>query len=273
MPGREVIAGPHTGKNPINFADVRRRSRDITANARHDDRQRHLPHIGGFACHIGAGDQRKAVFLALDVSIVGDVIFAADSQLHHGVARRLQNQAIAVIHLRLNISIFLGQRRQTGQTIQPGHTLGSFLDARRLLDDIIPQLRQNLLFQGRQTLIRRLQLIFQLLQFRGDKTLRTNQRLLADIFRRHQIQIGFGNVNIIAKNLIIADTQGFYARALALFGLHSQQNVAALITDITKLINLGITAGADDFLFITAFMHRFAAFLLILLLRCIKQRV
>ena len=56
LTGGQVITGADSGKHPIHKTDPGAAGGDKRAHLRHENDQRNLPHIGGFTCHVGTGD-------------------------------------------------------------------------------------------------------------------------------------------------------------------------------------------------------------------------
>lgn len=71
MPACKIVRCPHATEQPIDQCQGRRLSRDIAARLRKNHDQRILSQEGGFAAHIGAGDQPEPVF-GTQTAIVGD---------------------------------------------------------------------------------------------------------------------------------------------------------------------------------------------------------
>ncbi len=60
-----------------------------------------------------------------------------------------------------------------------------------------------------------------------------------------EMEIGLGNFDVVAENLIEADFEGIDAGALAFALFHGGDDLFAVFADIAKLIEFGVIAGAD----------------------------
>ena len=69
------------------------------------------------------------------------------------------------------------------------------------------KLDEELLLEGQQLDLGSGDTFFQFFQFRRHKSLGIDQRLLADIVGRDSGKIGFGDLDIVAEDLIVADLQ------------------------------------------------------------------
>src|SRR6266496_4273677 len=59
LPAHEVVGRPDAREQPIDDANPRAPAGDERTDLRQHDAQPHLPEHGGFACHVGAGEQRE----------------------------------------------------------------------------------------------------------------------------------------------------------------------------------------------------------------------
>ena len=123
------------------------------------------------------------------------------------------------VDLRAYIIVFVRHKGKAREYVQFCHCLRGLLDPQDLGGDPVPDIREQLVFQSRQLLLRSKDRILQFLQFRRNIALRVGQRLFADIILRHQILVGIGHLQIIAEDFIIFDPEILDAGPLPLFGL------------------------------------------------------
>ena len=71
LAAREVVAGADAGEDAIDEADARLAGGDAAADLRHEGDERDLADVGGFAGHVGAGDEQDLVDSAFELGVVG----------------------------------------------------------------------------------------------------------------------------------------------------------------------------------------------------------
>ena len=80
----------------------------------------------------------------------------------------------------------------------------------------------------------------------GHVPLRPRQGLLADIVLRHLALIAVGNLQIISKDLVVADFQCPDAGALPLPGLHLGDNALAVFQNVPQAVHLRVEPVPDQ---------------------------
>ena len=81
---RQVVRGTDAGKNRVDDTDRRAVGRYKRPDLRHQHDQRRLSHIGRFARHIRAGNQRHPVIPLVEQGIVGHER-RVEQAFHHGM--------------------------------------------------------------------------------------------------------------------------------------------------------------------------------------------
>ncbi len=99
---------------------------------------------------------------------------------------------------------------------------------------------------ARMRFLRTEHLLLPLLQLRRHVALGVGERLLADVVRRHLLEVGTGDLEVVAEYLVEADLQRVDAGALALPRLQAGDEVHRAIAEGAQLVQLGIEARADD---------------------------
>ncbi len=83
LPGVDHVLRADAGEDAINNANGRRRSRDETADLRHQHNERRLPQVSRLAAHVRAGDHPHALAL-LEHNVVRHVpVVRLHEMLHH----------------------------------------------------------------------------------------------------------------------------------------------------------------------------------------------
>ncbi len=114
-----------------------------------------------------------------------------------------------------------------------------------LCGDLHAQFLENLEFQVANLFLGVEDDFFLLLQLRGDKALSAHQRLLANVVRRHGIQVAARDFDVIAKDAIIADLQVLDSGALDLLRAHAIDPSLGVAGDGMQFIQFRMKAIAD----------------------------
>src|SRR6202030_2093712 len=85
---------------------------------------------------------------------------------------------------------------------------------------------------------------FVFFQLRGSEALRVDQRLLALVIVGREVQVGLGNFDVVAENVIEANLQRSDVGALALALFHGGDDLLAVLAEIAQLVELGGKAAA-----------------------------
>ena len=205
-----------------------------------------LTHIGGFARHVGAGDDKAAVGGAVEGGIVGHEHAALEHLLHHGVTSLGDGQHIAVVHHGAAVVVFRSDLRQRRQYIQLGNGIGGALDTIQLGTDAFQQFVKQAAFQRDKTLVCAKDLAFQLLQLLCDVPLAGGEGLLADIGLRHKVLVGVAHLDEVAEHMVIADLQLWDACLLPQAGFQLCQHALGVVADGAQLVHLGMVTLGND---------------------------
>ena len=155
-------------------------------------------------------------------------------------------QHFGVVEFRPAVLPLQGLLGKARKDIDLGQNAAVGLDGGNLLLDLADKRRIQLRLNGIDAILRREDFLLVLLEFLGDVPFRIHQRLLANPLRRHLVLVGVAHLNVIAKNVVVGNFQGRYARALRLPLLHLQEVVLAAGAQGAELVQFRIYAGADD---------------------------
>ncbi len=155
-------------------------------------------------------------------------------------------QDVALVHLGPDIVPLVGQFGEGQQDIKNGQVLGHLLQPGDLLSDFFPDLKEKLVFQLVDPGLGSQHPVFVFLQLRGDKPFAVNQGLFPLVIGGHQRQVGLGYLNVIAKNLVVADLQRGDTRPFSLPFLNLGDQGLAGVTDLPQLIQLPVEACLDQ---------------------------
>ena len=96
-----------------------------------------------------------------------------------------------------------------------------------------------------RSLLRAENLVLVFLQLGRDEPLRVHQRLLANVVGRRIGQVGLGDFDVVAENLVVPDLQRFDAGAFLFARLEIGQPLAAFCRRRLQLVQLGMVTLAD----------------------------
>ena len=82
----KIVARADARENAIDQPDLRARSRDKTADLRHQDDQRDLPDVGRFAGHVRSGDDGQPHPFAVEFGVVRHEFFLRQILVEHRMA-------------------------------------------------------------------------------------------------------------------------------------------------------------------------------------------
>ena len=102
------------------------------------------------------------------------------------------------------------------------------------------------LFARERALLRRERAILERLQLRRDVALGVLERLPAPVVVGDLLHVGVGDLDVEAVHAVVLDLEVGDAGARALARLERDQELAAVVVDRAKLVELGVEAGRDD---------------------------
>ena len=246
LAGAEVVAGADAGENAVHHADAGAGRRHERAHLGHEDDEGHLAHIGGFARHVGAGDDGHPLLLLPHKRVVGNKEAVFQNLLHHRMAAVPDLDDAGFVHIRPAVAVPHGHGGKGRQGVRLRHGGGRPLDALRGGGDLLPQLGEQLVFQRHHPVRGGEDGVLQILELLGDVPLAVHQGLLADVRIRHLVGKGLGYLDVVAEHLVVADLQRPDAGALLLLGLHLGDDALAALEDVTQAVYLLIIAVPDE---------------------------
>ena len=246
LSGGQVVGGPDAGEHPVHHADVGGAGGDIAAHLGHEHNEGHLAHVGGFTCHVGAGDDGQTVLVFVHVGVVGHEKGVFQGVLHHRVAALLNVNDPALVHHRAAVVALHRHRGKGEEHVQLGHAACGPLYLPHPGGHRVPQLAEQLVLQGGDAGLGGENLVLQVLELGGDEPLTADQGLLADVVLGHQVVVGLGHLDVVAEHLIIPDLQALDAGALLLPALQSNHHIRPVGEDVPQVVHLLVVAGADE---------------------------
>ncbi len=243
----QVVGGANAGVDGVNRPQAAAGGGHMAAHAGQQHDQRHLPHVGRFTAHVGAGDDLHAR-VGVQPRVVGDEGAArcfSQARFDHGVAAAFDFDAGLGHELRrapVQRERAFGQR---AQHIQRGKGLRQPGE----LGDVGLKLVKHLLvqpfFAGQGALVGRQGLVFKGFQLGRDEALGVFQRLAAAVIFGHLVEVAAGHFNIEAVHLVELHAQIRNAGARLLARFQVEQEGVAIGLDGAQLVQFGIEAAGD----------------------------
>ena len=246
LAGSQVVAGADTGEDPVYETDFRGPGGYKGAHLGHEHDEGHLPHVGGFTRHIGAGDDGHLIVFTAQIGVVGHEQSVLEHRLHHRMPSVGDGNFPPEGNFRAAVAPLHRNSGEGTQHVGGGYRLSGKLHPGCLLGQVFPEPGENLVFQCRQPVFRGEHLIFQLFQLLGDVAFAVGKGLLTDVGFRHLIHKGLGYFNIIAKYSVKAHFQGTDAGFLPLAGFNGGNGAAAALHNVPEPVGFGVRALADD---------------------------
>ena len=187
----------------------------------------------------------------VEVRIVGHEPLLAQILLEHRVPAIADEKAAVIAHLRAAVVEQPCRLGKGAQHIQLGQGRGCLLDLRQPLQHGLPHALEQFVFQLRAALLRAQDLALHLLQGRRDEPLAVGDGLLASVVRGHLVQVGLGDLDVIAEHGIEPHLEGLDAGARDLILLQLGDPILAAAHGDAQLVQRGIEAVADQ----PAFLH------------------
>ena len=227
----QVVTSTDPGEDPVGNADGGAAGRNKGADLGHQGDQGHLAHIGGFSCHIGAGDHQQLMLLVTKQGVIRYKALSQIHRFHHRVAPFGDLDQIAIIHHWFAVAPFGGHGGQCLQHIQGGQGSCGPADPAPLGGGLFPHHLEQTVLQLADPVFSPQNLLFVGFQFFSDVALTGGDGLAADIVGRYAGQIGSGHLDVVAKYLVVADLEGADAGAFPFLGLHPGDESLAFAAD------------------------------------------
>ena len=245
LPLRQVIRSADAGEDAVDNADGGAAGRHKGSDLRHQRDKGHLPHIGRFAGHVGAGDDADGKLAAVEQAVIGDKQAVGLDALDNGVAAGQYLDAVAAVDGGTHIIVGKGALSVRADDVEPRHGSRRKLHAAQRVEQLQTQLFKDLALQTDRALAGAQDLLLQLLELLGDIALASCQRLLADKAVGHHGQVALGDLYVVAEHTVIADLELADARLLLELGLHRGKIGAGVGQQRVQLVDLLRKAAAD----------------------------
>ena len=209
---------------------------------RHQHRERHLPHVGRLAAHVGAGDEQQAA-RRRQPAVVGDE--TVDLSLDHRVAASLKLDQAVLHERRAAVIAFRRDRGKAAQDVDLRKAARDPLQDRHMDLQRLKQLLVERFLERQGAVAGGQGLVLERLQLRRDVTLGVLQRLPAAVVVRHFARVRVRHFEVVAVHLVVGDAQVGNSRALALADLQRHQKVPGVGLQLAQLIEVGAVSVGD----------------------------
>src|SRR5580704_18162614 len=246
-PARKIIAGADAREDAVGNGQLGLSSRNEGAHLRHENNQRGLAQIGGLAAHVGTGDEKKLLAPGLEAKIVGNEALALLPQkfFNDRMPPADDEKFAGGIELRADVAAIRGQLCKRGEDIQLRLGRRGASQTHRLRGNGRTDIHEQLAFDFENAFVGGKNLALVFLELGGSEAFGVDQRLLALIVRRREMQIRFRNLNVIAKNLIETDFERADSSAFAFPLFHGRNDLFAMPAQIAQLVELAVIAAAN----------------------------
>jgi hypothetical protein len=204
--------------------------------------QRDLAHVGGFAAHVGAGDQQHAAHIA-EARVVGDE--GVDLAFDDGVASFPDLQPVFVAKRRCTVVEAARGVGKGAEAVEQRDGAGNALQRCDRCGERFQQLLVELLLQRQCAVVGRQRLVLEGLELRRDVALGVFQRLPTPVVVGNFRRVGVADLDVEAVHLVELDAQRGDAAAGAFARFELQQELAAVGLDTAQLVQIGRIAGGD----------------------------
>src|SRR5258707_10859700 len=133
-----------------------------------------------------------------------------------------------------------------GEDIQLRYGAGGFAQARGFRGDARAQVDKKLPLDFEDALVGGENFALVFLQFGRSEALGVDEGLLALVIVGGKMQVGLGDFNVVAEDVVEADFEGGDVGALALALFHGSDDLFAVLAEVAQLVELAVEAAADD---------------------------
>ena len=233
-------------EDAVHQTDGRFRRRNEAADLRHERDDGHLADVSGLTRHIGAGQHHYPRAVVREVHIVGHVGADVQDPFHHRVAAVGDPDSVALVESRPDVAVLHRGVGQPGEDVQPGDGRGDPADGAGGLGQLSADSVINGPFGFLQSVfgVQHQRLVF--FQLRDDVPFGVGQGLAADVVLGDLIDVGLGDLDVIAKDLVVPDFQALDLGAFPFSLLQSSDELTCVGRGTFQLVHLRREAGPDD---------------------------
>src|SRR5579871_3231860 len=246
----QIVRRSDAGENAIDQGKRCSVGRDEGAHLGEYGDECSLAEVGGLAAHIRACDEGDEVSVRVKVKVVrneaaGIATGFVTELLDHRMAASNDPHSAVVGEGRARVTVGRSDFGQGGRYIETGDGRCRGTNALRVIGGEPADFAEEILFQRQDLLLGVQNLALVILELGSGETLGVDQGLLALVIGRSEMQVGFRDFDVVAKDVVETDFQRLYACACALASFNLSDVLPAVLAEIAEFIELRIVAGAD----------------------------
>ena len=153
---------------------------------------------------------------------------------------------VALVEGRLAVVPFACEQRPAREHIELGQGIGGAGEGKRVVENRGGERGEEFVLAGEGVFFGVEDFFFLQLESLGDVALTADGGLTADIVRGNELQVGFGDLDVVTKIIREADFETANTRALLLGAFQIGQPGFIVGRERTKAVEFGIVTGADE---------------------------
>ena len=144
----EIVAGPDAREDAIGEREAGAARGHERAHLGHQDDERGLAKIGGFAAHVGSGDQKELVAAGFEAESVGNEALALllEEFFDDGMAAADDEEFAGVVELWADVVAVGSKAGEIGENVEFGDGGGGATKARGLGSDARAEIKKKVAF-------------------------------------------------------------------------------------------------------------------------------
>ncbi|OPZ13176.1 MAG: hypothetical protein BWZ07_00744 [Alphaproteobacteria bacterium ADurb.BinA280] len=243
LPARQIISRADASENAVDGADACTAGRHEAANMGQQNNQSGLPHVGGLAAHVRAGDHQHPA-LRIKAHVIG-FERRVQHRLDHRMPTTTDFDAGCVSKLRRRPIQCAGAFSEATQHVDFTNRFGEALEWREYRVQRIQQALPEQPFALQGALAGRQHLVLELLKLLSDVALGVGQSLPTRVPGRRTLGQRLADFDVVAMHAVVADFETGDATGIALTRFEVKQKLIGIGRQLAQLIEFAIVAIGD----------------------------
>ena len=203
---RQIVRGSNPAKNLVHQPNSGAIGRYKGAYLSQQRNESSLPKVGALSRHVWPSNEGKILFLGKE-SIIGNKFPRGKVCLHHGMAASPDFRGSLIRHIRLHPLVVQRRLSQSRNAVAIGHLSGQLEKVAGMFLNFLPHLKKELPLQLNNAALGGIQLLLQLLQPDRSIAVAVHHGAAKYKMLRHTVQLCQGNLNVVARDAIVAHLQ------------------------------------------------------------------